>query len=535
MSKIWECTHCGCRVRYTSASPDGIKVCPRCGQPASREVLPQPSFRESILAARRKRRRAIPQGLWLVGLGGAVLAAVVLVGIVAWSRGNLGGGGTSRLPLNKPATPTKNRGELNPPPLVWHEQVVFVAKTLDQVRQAVVKIEIPLEGGAAIETGTAFLIDGRGWLATNNHLVEHMNNRSYVRSADGQTYRVAGIVAQAPEMDLAILQLAEKPVRMMILDLSYDDVPRLGTEVYAFGHPYNVDFSLSRGVVSRVLTTSELIQNFPDHIVVKIHSPPSMVWIQHDAKISPGNSGGPLLDGTGRLIGVNTFVHRLAQYGFASHIRYLRQLRDRASGDVTPLPDPAPPRLEGVTPEQVVDLRQLQPLWQFAQERAWTPQNADEYRKMAEWSRIANIVKSVQTAGQIPEGVPPAVIDQAASEADQLFAQLNPKQISLQAAERLNLFALQSGMAPQSGVVFVGRVIGETNARVVVVEFGSPAKRVLLRLRADPPTLSRGQSVFVAGFVLPHVAEIRIAGQASQPVNEQVPVVLGMFVLPLDQ
>lgn len=543
MGDVWVCQHCGCRIIIRSAKPAAIKVCPRCGQSGESPKVPSPaeqsaeSFPPLVTESFPGRDRRAKKGRsWSVFLtarslgflmaGAGVAIGLVLLGVffAAWFLQS------DRNVSPRAPSQSKKPGELRPPPLEWASRQVFVAKTLDQVKEAVVKIEIPLEGGAAIETGTAFLIDQRGWIATNYHLAQHMNDRAYVRSADGQTYRIAGIVTEAPAMDLAILALAERPVRMMILDLSYDDTPRLGTEVYAFGHPYNVDFSLSRGVVSRVLTTAELIQNFPDHIVTKIKSPPAMIWIQHDAKISPGNSGGPLLDGTGRVIGVNTFVHKLAQYGFASHIRYLRELAQGASGTIRPLPQPAPPSLEGVTSESIVDLRQITPLWRFGESISWTPQDMEEYQKLAEWARIANIVRILEIQGKMPVGVPPSVIDQAATEADGLFKTLTPDRIGEESRKCLNRWAKQAGFQPQSGILFVGRFVAEPAPGVVLLEFGEDKDHILLRLRPDRPDLQTNDLIFVAGLVSPQAAEIRIGADAQQ---ERVPLVWGMFVMSL--
>lgn len=545
MGNVWVCQYCGCRIIVRSAKPAVIKVCPRCGQGShsSQNAIPPEQSSESFPPLvtesypgrdrRSKARRRRPFFGSSYGFGLAIAGGMVVIGaavLAIWLAGGFSGGDGARQPRS--SSQPKSQGETIPPPLEWTSRRVFVAKTLDQVKEAVVKIEIPLEGGAAIETGTGFFIDKRGWIATNYHLVQNMNNRAYVRSAGGQTYRIAGIVAEAPAMDLAILGLAEWPVRMMILDLSYNDTPRLGTEVYAFGHPYNVDFSLSRGVVSRVLTTSELIQNFPDHIVTKIKSPPAMIWIQHDARISPGNSGGPLLDGTGRVIGVNTFVHKLAQYGFASHIRYLRELAQGASGVVRSLPEPAPPRLEGIASESVVDLRQISPLWQFAQSIMWTPQSVEQYQKLAEWARIANIVKLLQIQGKIPEGVPPAVLDQAAVEAENLFKTLTPDHISQEARDRLNELATQIGFQPLNGIVFVAQLIAEPSPGMVLLTFGSENQHALVRLRPDRPDVRIGAEVFVAGLVSPQAAEIRIGQEGRQ---ERVPLIWGMFLLNLEK
>ena len=546
LSMTWVCPYCQGRRPVPPPATAGQAVCPYCRRPV---MMPQvegqkspnrgeesvslptgipndDSFRELRNRIIRSKRRTA--WYWWIGafVGLACLGAVIAG--IWWVENAQQGGERSNLTKVSPPAPEKRP----PPPLRWSPHQVFVARTLEQARQAVVKIEIPLEAGTAVETGTGFFIGDRGWIATNNHLVQNMNSRAYVRSADGQTYRIAGVVIQAPEMDLAILQLAERPAKTTVLDLSYDGTPALGTEVYAIGHPYNVDFSLSRGVVSRVLTTAELIQNFPDHIVAKIHSPPNMVWIQHDAKISPGNSGGPLLDGAGRVLGVNTFVHRLAQYGFASHIRYLRELMARAKdAPVRPLPEPRAPSLENVAPEQIVDLTQIDPLWNAATAMGWNPQTPDQYRQISELARIANIVKYLQVRGQIPEGVPPEIIDRAATQLESRFMSLDPGVLSVAVTEKLNSFAVQSLSQVQSGIVCVGVVASPVQGTAVLVAVGERPRHLLLRLRPDPPPLQISQRVFVAGLILPQVAEIRLGNQNAA---EQVPVILAMFVIPLE-
>lgn len=543
----WVCPYCQGSRPVPPPATAGQAVCPYCRRPVVIPQVEQEKFSErsegpssfptgiandvSFQELRNRIIRSKKRTAWYSWIGGLVgLACLgIVIGGIWWMASSQQGVGRSSSARVSPATPEKQP----PPPLRWSPQQVFVARTLEQARQAVVKIEIPLEAGAAVETGTGFFVGDRGWIATNNHLVENMNSRAYVRSADGQTYRIAGVVVQAPEMDLAILQLAERPAKTTVLDLSYDGTPALGTEVYAIGHPYNVDFSLSRGVVSRVLTTAELIQNFPDHIVAKIHSPPNMVWIQHDAKISPGNSGGPLLDGAGRVLGVNTFVHRLAQYGFASHIRYLRELMARAKdAPVRPLPEPRAPSLENVAPEQIVDLTQIDPLWNAATGMGWNPQTLDQYRQISELARIANIVKYLQVRGQIPVGVPPEIIDRAATQLDSRFMSLDPGVFSAAVTDKLNSFAVQSLNQVQSGIVCVGTVASPLQGPAVLVAVGEGPRHLLLRLRPDPPPLQPSQRVFVAGLILPQLAEIRLG---SQNAAEQVPVILAMFVIPLER
>lgn len=463
-----------------------------------------------------------PMGMLIGGFAGGLAAALLAV-FIGWNWWmDRGAAGT---PNPTPARPQSGNRQA-PPPLHWSPHQPIVAKTLVQAKEGVVKIEVPVDGGTVIQSGTGFVVDGRGWIATNYHLIEQINDRAQVRFSDGRTYRLKGVVAENPRYDLAILQLAELPVRLTVLDIGYDRTPELGTEIYSLGHPYNVDFSLSRGIVSRILTTGELLQNFPQHIVAQIQAPQNMIWIQHDAKISPGNSGGPLLDGAGRVLGVNTFVHRLAEYGFASHVRYLRQAVQAAGEEVRPLP-PAPSiRPRDLPPEQVVDTRLLRPLWEKAAAMSWAPQNAQEYDILAEWARLANIVKYLQIRGEIPPGVPPQVIDQAATEADHLFAGLNPQEIDDDLIRRFNAFAEDRLATPEQGIVLVGTVAALPPG-AAVISWGEKQRFLLLRTRPDF-TADVQTRLLVAGLTTSQAAEVRFGEQSEVTM---MPVIMAMFTM----
>ena len=234
------------------------------------------------------------------------------------SRGNL-------IPVTASMDPIPNRGPK-------------VAKTIEEVANAVVKFEMPQPDGGMI-TGTGFLIDSRGWVATNYHVVTRLSTAARVKLKSGRKIEIEGIAAIAPERDLAIVKLKEMPPEAMLLDIGYVDRPKDGTRVYAYGHPLNNEFSLVEGIVSRVLTTAEFAAEQPDktNVLAKLHAPADQLWIQTDATVSQGNSGGPLLDSDCRVIGVNTFANLDARFGFASHVKYLKALADQASGGVTPL------------------------------------------------------------------------------------------------------------------------------------------------------------------------------------------------------
>ena len=206
------------------------------------------------------------------------------------------------------------------------------AKHLERLEPAMVKVEVP--SGRQTGIGAGFVIDRRGWIATNHHVVAQGNPSSMrVRLEDGRVYRVAGVLAREPNRDMAIIQIADPPLNLTSIDLSFNSEPDKGSRVYAYGHPHNNDFSVTEGIVSKVLTTGELPDSAKKFVVHGIRGDPNHVWIQTDAKISPGNSGGPLISEDGRVIGMNTWVNTQVDFGYASHIRYLRALMKRIPGE----------------------------------------------------------------------------------------------------------------------------------------------------------------------------------------------------------
>ncbi len=338
-----------------------------------------------------------------------------------------------------------------------------VAKSLEEIKEAVVKLVIPLPDGK--ETGAGFLIDDRGWVATNYHVIEHANSATIAVLANGMECRLAGVLAKAPEYDLAIVRLEERPFQLTLLDISYEGQPKLGAEVFAFGHPYGVDFSLSKGIVSRVVTTGELKDSDPGHLVTEIDSPGATIWIQHTAKISPGNSGGPLLDAEAEVVGVNTFVHMAAEYGFASHVCYLRELVEKAeSGKLTPLPGvlvarfPEDPNPEARAGPEVVSAEGMKQLFALAQTFKLRPTTNGEYELVAGLAKMMGFAKRAQTH---PPGGPPLpekTLKELADVADELFGKLSRVSFSQDDQRTVNRLAAQQ-MQQGAGTLFFGKVV----------------------------------------------------------------------------
>jgi S1-C subfamily serine protease len=154
------------------------------------------------------------------------------------------------------------------------------------------------EGGSGV--GSGFVLDGKGEIATNAHVVSQGEGTKlkrarevYVEFADGNQVR-AKIVGEDPNADVALLRVDPEGLRLRPLPLGSSAKVQVGTAVAAIGSPFGERQSLSVGVVSAI---DRSIQSLTDFQISGA--------IQTDAAINPGNSGGPLVDEDGRVIGIN--------------------------------------------------------------------------------------------------------------------------------------------------------------------------------------------------------------------------------------
>ena len=145
------------------------------------------------------------------------------------------------------------------------------------------------------QSGTGFIWDGAGHIVTNNHVVENAGS-VLVRLSSGRLLP-AIIVGRAPNYDLAVLRIdSREPLPPPIALGSLADL-KVGQTAYAIGNPFGLDQSLTMGIISA------LKRRLPTSGGREISD-----VIQTDAAVNPGNSGGPLLDSAGRLIGVTTAI-----------------------------------------------------------------------------------------------------------------------------------------------------------------------------------------------------------------------------------
>src|SRR5437763_1255771 len=127
-------------------------------------------------------------------------------------------------------------------------------------------------------------------------------------------------------MDVAVVEMDTVPDGLKPLPLAATPLPRQGGSVIAIGHPQGLSFTVTTGIVSAVRTTKEL----PKELADVTHAPPELHWVQTTAPVSPGNSGGPLLNDDGQVIGINTWVSVKGQnLNFAVHVGHMMELLEK--------------------------------------------------------------------------------------------------------------------------------------------------------------------------------------------------------------
>jgi putative serine protease PepD len=143
--------------------------------------------------------------------------------------------------------------------------------------------------------GTGIVLDSRGDILTNDHVVEGANR--YKVTFDNNTTRSATVVGQDASSDLAVIKINPSGLNLKPLTLGDSSTVKVGDTVYALGNPFGYTNSFSEGIVSGL----DRSMTAPNGFTIA-HS------IQTDAAINPGNSGGPLLDASGNVVGINAQI-----------------------------------------------------------------------------------------------------------------------------------------------------------------------------------------------------------------------------------
>ena len=162
--------------------------------------------------------------------------------------------------------------------------------------------------GTSKSTGSGVILSADGYIVTNNHVVQGADKISVVLNENEGEYE-AKVIGTDPSSDLAVLKIEAKDLPAIAVANS-DDV-QVGNWVLAVGNPFNLNSTVTAGIVSAKGRNINIVKNqFP------IES-----FIQTDAAINPGNSGGALVNTKGELVGINTAIQSktgsYTGYGFA--------------------------------------------------------------------------------------------------------------------------------------------------------------------------------------------------------------------------
>ncbi|HSL65236.1 MAG TPA: trypsin-like peptidase domain-containing protein [Gaiellaceae bacterium] len=177
-----------------------------------------------------------------------------------------------------------------------------VAELYEQTIPGVVEITaasgsqgFPFGGQGQASTGSGWVLNAEGYVVTNQHVIDGADEVT-VKFHDGEEVS-ADVVGADASTDVALLKLDEVPDDLQPLDLGSSESLRIGDPVVAIGSPFGLEGTVTSGIVSakdRQLTA-------PDGFTID-------GAIQTDAALNQGNSGGPLLDAEGRVVGMNSQI-----------------------------------------------------------------------------------------------------------------------------------------------------------------------------------------------------------------------------------
>lgn len=142
--------------------------------------------------------------------------------------------------------------------------------------------------------GSGVIIDSNGTIVTNHHVIAG-NSKIHIITSDGKEFD-AKVIVSDQQTDIALLQIeSEQDKNFPILELGDSDVVEVGDPVLAIGNPFGLGSTVTSGIVSAVGRGASNVSNYN-------------FFIQTDAAINMGNSGGPLVNMDGQVIGINTAI-----------------------------------------------------------------------------------------------------------------------------------------------------------------------------------------------------------------------------------
>jgi putative serine protease PepD len=219
------------------------------------------------------------------------LFAAAGLALVAVSAGTGGAAGYLAGSTPEAGEPTAGSSTAPAPPGVPSDLVGAAARALP----GVVSVQVRTGSGGA--SGSGFVFDDRGHIVTNNHVVAGGGGSVSVVGSDGRRL-TAEVVGTDPNSDIAVLRVTPSSA-LRPLDLADLSATRVGEPVLAVGSPLGLSGTVTAGIVSALDRQ------------VRLGGTVRQTAVQTDASVNPGNSGGPLVNARGEVIGVNTAIATL--------------------------------------------------------------------------------------------------------------------------------------------------------------------------------------------------------------------------------
>jgi putative serine protease PepD len=257
---------------------------------------PAPKGPESPRATPSSTPARRPSGPAPTNRRGLLVLALAALAAAAFAIGSLTGGGSGDRSSSQPAAELP---AVSGPPIKPRKGHTRAAAIYAAASPAVVSVR------SADGAGTAFLIDRKGTLVTNGHVVGQ-NRRVTVRFGTQSAGIDARVLGADGSSDLAVLRIRSSDVPKGVRPLQFADSSAIavGDNVIAIGNPFDLDRTATEGIVSAVGRHIQAPNGFEIDAA-----------IQTDAPINPGNSGGPLLDDAGHVVGVNSQIQTAGSGG----------------------------------------------------------------------------------------------------------------------------------------------------------------------------------------------------------------------------
>jgi len=219
-----------------------------------------------------------------------------------------------------------------------------MADLVELIEPTIVRISVKSDLGDSV--GSGFFIDDEGKIVTNYHVVEGANQVT-VETSNGDKSDALGYLVAIDQLDLAIIQVDPDDFDITPIAIAKER-PRKGEQVAAFGAPQGFGFTATEGIVSAIRDGSDVQRTFQQMFETNVYGrlgySIETVWIQTTAAISGGNSGGPLVNMKGELVGINTWTHPGGQnLNFASTAEQIADIFADRDGKIYLFEDGGPP------------------------------------------------------------------------------------------------------------------------------------------------------------------------------------------------